>query len=131
MDNKPQITYIKLGELVNSQFKVEKIFPSRYKAWDNDARKMLMSDTPQQGYQKKYTVDSDKGRLDMSQSQIAQMLEGVTEDGRADINGRSFKVKSNGKTGMEIRYFINPVPEYEAHNEGFDQIEEVELPSGW
>lgn len=108
MDNK-EITYIKLSALVGETFKIEKVFPSRYKAWDNDARKMLTSDTWQEGFQKKYTTDTDKGRLDLSASQLSQMLEGVTEDGRADINGRAFKVKSNGKQGMEIRYFINPV----------------------
>ena len=45
----------------------------------------------------------------MSQGQLGQMLEGVFKDGVADVNGRYFSVKTNGKTGMDIRYYINPV----------------------
>ena len=118
-----ETTYVKLSDLVNETIKVEKVFPFKFKMWDNEQHKMLVSDTCQQGYRKIYTVDTDKGRLDMSQSQIAQMLEGVTADGRADINGRKFTIKSNSKTGMEIRYFINPVKE--------DEVYEEELPMGW
>lgn len=120
-----EVTYTKLSDLVNENIMVEKVFPYKFKAWDNEAHKMLVSDTWQQGYRKVYTVDTDKGRLDMSQSQIAQMLEGVTSDGRADINGRKFNVKSNGKTGMEIRYFLNPV------KEDIEEAFEEELPAGW
>lgn len=119
-----EVTYIKLSELIGESIKIEKVFPHKFKAWDNEARKMLISDTWQQGYQKKYTVDTDKGRLDMSQSQIAQMLEGVCEDGRSDINGRRFSVKSNGEEGMKIRYFLNPIKE---ETETFEE----ELPVGW
>lgn len=119
------VVYIKMSELVDQTFKIEKVFPAKYKAWDNDAHKMLISDTWQQGYQKKYTVDTNKGRVDCSAAQIANMLEAVTEDGRADLNGRSFNVKSNGKTGMEIRYFFNPV------NEDLGQEDYPEELEGW
>ena len=106
-----EVTYTKLSELVDRTFKVEKIFEPKFKAWDNETRKMLISDAWQLGYQKKYTVDTDKGRMDLSSSQVANMLEAVVSDGRADLNGREFKVKSNGKTGMDIRYFFNPAKE--------------------
>lgn len=119
-----EITYIKLKDLVDQTFKIEKVFPAKFKAWDDMNHKFIESDTPQKGFQKRYASDTSRGRVEFSGSQIAQMLEGVTEDGRADINGRSFSLKSNGKTGMEIRYFFNPVQEQ-------DEVSEEELPVDW
>lgn len=118
-----EVNYTKLSALVDETIKVEKVFPYKFKMWDNNEHKMLVSDTWIKDYRKIYTVDTDKGRLDMSQSQIAQMLEAVSDDGRADINGRKFSIKSNGKTGMEIRYFLNVVKE--------DEVFEEDLPEGW
>ena len=115
--------YVKLKDLVGENIKIEKVFPFKYKMWDSTEGKMLMSDTWIKDYKKVYTVDTDKGRLDMSPSQVSQMLEGVADDGRADINGRKFNIKSNNKTGMEIRYFINPIKE--------DEVFEDDIPAGW
>lgn len=102
-------TYTKLGNLVDDQFTVEKAWGYTWKKWDQNEGKMLMSDEWQEGYQKKYQLDTDKGTLDLGSGQLASLLEAVYKDGKADINGRTFKVKSNGKTGMDIRYFFNVV----------------------
>ena len=99
--------YVKLSTLVNDTFTVQKVFGYRWKMWDNEQRKMLISDSYVKGYRKMYTIDTDKGTLDLSSSQMGNILESVTSDGRADINGRTFSVKSNGKSGMDIRYYIN------------------------
>lgn len=100
-------SYTKLSALVDDTFKVEKVFGYKFKMWDNEQRKMLISDTWVKGYQKKYTLETDKGVLDLSAGQMGNLLEAITSDGRADINGRTFLVKSNGKSGMDIRYYIN------------------------
>lgn len=99
--------YTKLSNLVNDTFTVNKVFGYKFKMWDNEQRKMLISDSYVQGYRKMYTIETDKGTLDLSASQMGNILESVTNDGRADINGRTFSVKSNGKSGMDIRYYIN------------------------
>lgn len=99
--------YTKLGALVGQAFTVTKVGGYQFKMWNPTTNKMEVSDTWQQGFQKKYRVETDKGILELSSSQLSQLLEGVVKDGVADINGRSFTVKSNGKTGMEIRYFLN------------------------
>lgn len=99
--------YTKLSNLVDDTFTVQKVFGYKFKMWDNEQRKMLISDSYVQGYRKMYTIDTDKGTLDLSASQMGNILESVTSDGRADINGRTFSVKSNGKSGMDIRYYIN------------------------
>ena len=102
-------TYTKLGNLVDDQFTITKAWGYTWKKWDNENSKMLMSDEWQEGYQKKYQLDTDKGTLDLGSGQLASLLEAVYKDGKADINGRTFKVKSNGKTGMDIRYFFSAV----------------------
>lgn len=102
--------YVKLSNLVNDKFTVQKIWGSKYKMWDEQERKMLVSDTWIRDYRKIWEVDTDKGKLDMSQAQVASLLEAVCINGAADIVGRTFSVKSNGKDGMEIRYFFDAVP---------------------
>lgn len=101
--------YTKLSNLVDDQFTVQKVFGYKYKMWDNEQRKMLISETWVKDYRKMYTLDTDKGTLDLSASQMGNLLESITKDGRADINGRTFSVKSNGKSGMDIRYYLNAV----------------------
>ena len=100
--------YVKLGALVNQQFTITKVWGYKYKMWNPQTNKMEVSDTWEKGYQKKYQVDTDKGKLELSSSQVGQLLEGVFKDGVADINNQTFSVKSNGKTGVYIRYYLSP-----------------------
>lgn len=81
-----------------------------WKKWDNENKKMLTSDKWEEGFSKKYFIVTDKGGLDLSQSQLGQLLAGVYDKGKCDINGKAFNVRTNGKTGMEVRYYINPAP---------------------
>ena len=74
-----------------------------------------------------YQIETDQGKLDISAGQLGNMLEGVSKDGKADLNGKTFHVKSNGKTGIDIRYFINVVRDnpsvtknLEEYNDGID-----------
>lgn len=105
MDDKPKFT--KLSELVDSEFTVEKAYGYQWKLWDNTAKRMLVSETYEQGYRKIYTIDTDKGKLDLGSGQLSSLLEAVYKNGEANIVGRTFKVKSNGKSGIDIRYFFN------------------------
>lgn len=100
--------YTKLSKLVDSTFKIEKVWGYKWKKWDTESNKMLSSEKYQEGFSKKYEVDTDKGKLDLGTGQLGSLLEGVFKDGKADLNGVTFEVKSNGKTEMEIRYFFNP-----------------------
>jgi hypothetical protein len=100
--------FIKMSDLVDKTFKVEEVGRFVYKFWDNDQRKMLTSETWQSGYNKVYRVTTDKGILDVSASKLGEMLESVSQNGQSSVVGRVFSVKSNGKTGIDIRYYINP-----------------------
>jgi hypothetical protein len=115
--------YTKLSNLIGDNFTIEKIWGFRFKKWDNDNKKMLTSEKYEQGYRKLYEVDTDKGKMDLGSGQVGTLLEAVFKDGTADLNGKTFEVKSNGKEGMEIRYFFNevkdvkPLPDKEVNGE--------------
>lgn len=122
--------YTKLSNLVGDKFTIEKVWGYKWKKWDNDNKKMLVSERYEQGYRKMYEVDTDKGKMDLGSGQLGTLLETVFKDGVADLNGKTFEVKSNGKTGMDVRYFFNqvrevkPLPDKELNGE----IELEEIP---
>ena len=99
--------FTKLTALVDDSFTVIKSYGWKYKKWDPVSNKMLVSDRYERDFQKKYTLETDKGTLDLGPGQLANLLEAVFRDGVADIIDRTFSVKSNGKSGMEIRYYFN------------------------
>lgn len=100
--------FTKLSELVDDSFTINKVWGYQWKLWDNANKKMLVSDKWEKDYKKIYSVDTNKGSLDLSASQLGQILELFHKNGSSDIVGATINVKSNGKTGMEIRYFFNP-----------------------
>lgn len=102
--------YVRLKELVNGEFTVEEVYGFNWKMWDNEAKKMLVSESYEQGYRKIYGVKTDKGTMDISSSQIGSMYEACGHKGESKIVGRTFTVKSNGKDGLDIRYYINAKP---------------------
>jgi len=101
--------YTKLSDLVDSTFTIKKAWGFTWKKWDAESKRMLTSDRYEQGFRKVYSLETDKGNLDVGSGQLSALLEAVYRNGVADINNRSFAVKSNGKTGMDIRYYFNPV----------------------
>lgn len=99
--------FTKLSALVNNNFTVVAVGGFRWKKWDDVSKTMLVSGSYEKDYRKLYQVETDKGMLDMGTGQIGNLLEAVFHDGKADLIGRTFYVKSNGKTGMDIRYYFN------------------------
>lgn len=121
----------KLSNLVDDTFTVEKVWGYKFKTWDDLNKKMLVSETYEKGYRKIYSVDTSEGTLDLSASQIGQMFESISKDGQSDLNGRTFAVKSNGQTGKEIRYYINPTKEAKKEPTE-DEVTKEELEAlGW
>jgi hypothetical protein len=90
--------------------------------WDNATKKMLVSDTWAKDHRKIYGVETDKGILDLSASQLGILLETISKNGEANLIGRTFQVKSNGKTGMDIRYFFNAVQDVPDNTPEQDEI---------
>lgn len=102
-------TYTKLSNLVDDQFTVIEAYGYTWKKWNAEAYRMEMSETWQEGFRKIYGVKTDKGTLDLGSGQLASLLETTYYKGEANIKNKTFKVKSNGKSGMDIRYFFNVV----------------------
>lgn len=108
MDSKR--SYKKLSELVDSDIVIQSVGLPKYVAWDDVNKKYLTEDNWFKGAQKKYPVTIEYFGdvvVDMSASQVGTMLEAVMHAGQSNIIGATFNVKSNGKTGQEIRYFLN------------------------
>jgi len=99
--------WTKMSGLVNKEITVVATKGYKFKMYDNG--EWRESDTWQQGYTKKYRLELSDAMIEVSAAQLGQMLEGVFKDGVSDIRGTTFHVKSNGKEGKEIRYYINPV----------------------
>ena len=125
--------YTSLKQLVDQNFTVIKVWGYKWKKWDPENNKMLSSDTYVQGFSKKYDVDTDKGKMDLGSGQLGNMLEACLKDGVSDINNKTFSVKSNGKEGMDVRYFINlergtaPAPAPEPQTQAFEAPDEISL----
>lgn len=120
--------YTKLSALVDSTFTVEKVGEYVFKKWDDEQRKMLTSLNYEEGYRKLYPVTTDKGQLDMGSGQLGSLLEPVFHAGKADIIGVTYAVKSNGQTGVNIRYYFNPVKKTQVST---DTPEYSEADMGW
>lgn len=118
--------FTKLSELVGNEFTVIKAGGYQFKMWDQASKRMLVSDTYEQGYRKVYSVDTDKGKLDLGSGQLSSLLEATYKNGKADINNATFAVKSNGKSGMDIRYYFNfkgyDEPEDRNDYSGLDEV---------
>lgn len=100
--------FTKLSSLVESEFTIEKIEGFKYKKWDQEAGRMVAQDDYFEGSRKVYQVETDKGLLDLSETQLAIIFVKVQHAGKSDVNGCTVAVKSNGKTGIDIRYYLNP-----------------------
>ncbi len=72
---------------------------------------MLREKTYFEGARKIYDIECGDFKMSVSSNQIGSMLADCMQDGKSDLNGKTFEVKTNGKEGMEIRYYINLVRE--------------------
>lgn len=100
-----EIKYAKLSEV--GEFTIInpiKSFWQKYNEADNTFEK---KDDYFEGATQKFQIDTTAGRIDFSKNQLEQMFFGARVGLTSDINGKSFWVKTNGKQGKEIRYFIN------------------------
>lgn len=99
------MSYLKLKELTN--FKVNNFVKKYWSYWNDAEKKFYRSDEYKDGYKPTYTFNVNNGdSLDVSRDQLGQMLIGCFE-AKKTLSGSPFVVKTNGKTGLEIRYYIN------------------------
>lgn len=113
--------YVKMSELVDKDITIKRVGNYKFVAWDPAESKYKTDDKWFQGAQKKYPIDTDIGTVDMSANHVGSMFEGVQHAGQSTIIGATFHVKSNGKTGVDIRYFINPSRVAKAQDPTYDE----------
>lgn len=104
-----QKTWLKLSAI--QQFTIIKFIKKQWQCWDDTNKKYLRSETYLQGYKPQYIFEAKEGMLSLSQAQTASMLVSCF-DGTSKPTGHTFSVKTNGETGMKIRYFINEVIDF-------------------
>jgi len=115
------IKYVKLSEL--KEFKYMGFVQTLWKMYDPAQKKMLTSQRYEQGYKLVHTIKTDKGVLDLSDGQLGTLLAKVfnrKEKGSSHLENAKFAVKTNGKTGLDIRYYFN----FLGYDDNFIQIEE-------
>lgn len=99
--------FLKLKDV--TQFTVKSVGRPHFQKWDQETNKMLKDPQYVEGYKKVWEVSTEEGLLTLSKDQMGQMLIAFLDNGKSEVVGKTFKVKTNGKEGMEIRYFINGV----------------------
>ena len=103
----------KLVDLVGKNFTFIKNWGYKWERWNeslNDGKGGFeKSDTYQKyedGWQKKYTIETDLGVTKLSNAQMSQLLTMSLKENVADLSNKVFEVNSNGKTGKDIRYWF-------------------------
>lgn len=124
-----EVTYTKLSELDGREFTVERAYGFKLKKWDNASRRMLVEDAwnpalLKEGYRKIYALDTDKGKLDISEKQLSDMLVKTYKNGEAGIVGRTFAVKKVIGQNDFPNYYFNAQPQREVQ-----KIDEVVEPT--
>lgn len=118
--------YTKLGNLVNDTFTIEKVWGYDWKAWDAQAGKMKSDKQYFDGARKVYGVDTNKGKLDLSEAQLGKLYCLVGRDGQANLNNRMFRVTSNGKAGIDIRYYFAAIEDKQTPRQSNNKTESLE-----
>ncbi len=98
-------------------FKIISIVKSYFERWNEAEKKYEKSDAWQEGFSPKWLIDCGEYYLPLSKDQVSQCLMSSFRGGQSDIIGKSYSVKSNGKTGKEIRYWINQLREQHTEQE--------------
>lgn len=121
-----QKKYLKLGDMDGQTFTVTKAWGYQWKKYDEVSRRMLVSESYEQGYQKRYGIDTSDGKLEVSEPQLKSMLSSVYKDGVSNINGATFKVKKVvGQNGIP-NYYFNPVKKEVAKEDTVHPFEDSE-----
>lgn len=101
--------FTRLAELVDKDFTVQSVGRFFWQFWSDSEGKMLKSDNYIEGYKKTYPVITDKGQMDLGTGKLGEMLEAAFSEGKSDLTQKTFSVKSNGKSGKDVRYYLNLV----------------------
>ncbi len=103
--------FIKLSELSKESavIKIQSVSKPVWKKWDEAERKYHTSNVPEKEFGKYYKIETDRGTIEISKSNLGTIHELYSDNGESRIIGRSVEIVDNGQTGKDIRYFFNGV----------------------
>jgi hypothetical protein len=100
----------KMSDLSEKQFRFNKVLGSSYKRWNEEEKKFEESLTPTKGFSRKWKISiTDKDgecQVEVSDDMLSRVLLDAYAK-HCGIEGQIIYLKTNGKTGMEIRYYPN------------------------
>jgi len=99
--------YVNTKDLVGKSFHIQDVSPRQFRMWSEN--KFVYSDTPKKSYQAFWKITLDQGSWSASGGQYSQILLAAEKEGMSDVLDKTFYCESNGKTGMDIRYFFDLV----------------------
>lgn len=106
--------YIRLSQLDRKTFTVKKYLGRHWQKYNEAEKRYEKSDSPQQGFSERFKFETDKGELEVSRANVGDMCAAVlNQEGQANLLEKTFSVKTNGKEGKEIRYWLNLVRQSE------------------
>lgn len=97
--------YVKLSGV--TEFLLEELVGTQYFKWDQVTNKPQRSQEWFEGGKKQYVLNTDKGQMTVSQGQFSQILLAAFDGATSEPVGKTFTVKTNGKSGLDLRYFID------------------------
>lgn len=100
------MSFLKLKDV--NEFTVANISAPYWVSWDTSNAKYNRYKVPTEGAQQKWDVITpNRDRIPISRDQFGQMLIATANGTEASVKDKAYSVKTNGKEGMEIRYFLN------------------------
>lgn len=89
-------------------FTIQEISKTYFERWNDTEKKYEKSEVWTEGFTPKWLIETPEFMLPLSKDQVSQcLMSSFKLDGTSNIIGKSYSVKTNGKTGKEIRYFLN------------------------
>jgi hypothetical protein len=93
-----------------------------YVRWNDETKKFETSMSWIKGYSPKFTFDLvDGNKLEVSKDNLAQMLVSAYLE-KKKMPELKYYVKTNGKTGKEVRYYFNVAKDYDGTEEIAEQL---------
>lgn len=92
-------------------FRIKSFDSKHWQKWDEATSKFLQSDSFVAGYSPKYVFrveieNKEEKLIAFSREQLGQILIGAFES-KKPLVGLAYNIKTNGKEGKDIRYYIN------------------------
>lgn len=106
-----QKKYVNTKDLVGEVFSIDSVAQKNWRFWNPAQEKFEYSQVPKKGHAPFWRVETNKGTWSASAAQYSQVLLAAESEGMSDVLDKKFHCQSNGKDGIDVRYFFDHVIE--------------------